>query len=282
METLLKTGQFWFFQLKESFIRQQLLMKWHPDRLYEYILLPIDYGFVNCQDCFFISHYWRTQEHPDPEGHDMRLFREDLVHEEWSYVWVDWTCAPQAPRSDAQKTYFKRMLQLIPMLVRDCAFEWRFHTFEPRAWVLFEVADYILNHKEHTVTPDIQIFISHLREMFKEGVRPVVSKHGYVCTNGGDLPLVIGWLELLVILAQVVPDASTRQQIFDSINQSYVGSYHDLTSGIEIHKASGILSCNGIDYRFTPVFRSDQRALTYTSRLYDLCKGWISSFKSVF
>jgi hypothetical protein len=73
MEALLDNGQFWFFQLKESFIRQQFLMKWHPVRLDEYILLPIDYGFVNQEDCFFVSHYWHTREHPDPAGHDMSL-----------------------------------------------------------------------------------------------------------------------------------------------------------------------------------------------------------------
>ena len=82
MEAFLDNGQFWFFQLKESFIRQQLLMKWHPVRLDEYILLPIDYGFVNQEDCFFVSHYWHTREHPDPAGHGMSLFRADLAHQE--------------------------------------------------------------------------------------------------------------------------------------------------------------------------------------------------------
>jgi hypothetical protein len=55
----------------KSFI--QLLTKWHPVRLDEYILLPIDYGFVNRKDCFFVSHYWHTREHPDPTGHDVSL-----------------------------------------------------------------------------------------------------------------------------------------------------------------------------------------------------------------
>jgi len=148
IETLLEKGEFWFFQHKEFFIHQQLLMKWHPARLNEYILLPMTYGFVNNKDCFFVSHYWHTREHPDPVGHDMRLFLEDLAHQEWSYVWVDWTCMPQAPRSEVQKQYFKKMLEVIPMLVRDCAFEWRSPVFEPRAWILFEVAEYVLNHKE--------------------------------------------------------------------------------------------------------------------------------------
>jgi hypothetical protein len=255
IEALLEDGQFWFFQLKESFIRQQLLMKWDSVRLDEYILLPIEYGFVNSADCFFVSHYWHTREHPDPTGHDMRLFREDLTHQEWSYIWVDWTCMPQVPRCEAQQTYFTKMLRCIPMLVRDCAFEWRFASFEPRAWVLFEVAEYVLNHKEHTVTADIQVFISHVREMFTEGVLPVISKHGYVCTNGGDLPLVVGWLEMLVILVKCVPDTGTRQEILDWVNRSYVGSYCNPILGIEIDKSKGMFSCNGSTYAFTPIFR---------------------------
>lgn len=255
IEAILENGQFWFFQLKESFIQQQLLMKWHPVRLDEYILLPTDYGFVNCKNCFFISHYWHTREHPDPTGHDMRLFLEDLAHEEWSYIWVDWTCMPQAPRSKAQQTYFQKMLRFIPMLVRDCAFTWRFPAFEPRAWVLFEVAEYVLNHTEYIVTADIQIFISHVKAMFKEGVRSVVSKYGYVCTNGGDLPVVIGWLEVLIILVKCAPNVGTRQEILDWINRSYVGTYSNPILGIEIDMANGVISCNGTTYHFTPVFR---------------------------
>jgi hypothetical protein len=102
-------------------------------------------------------------------------------------------------------------------------------------------------------------FVSHVEEMFQEGVRPVVSKHGYiqVCTNGGDLPLVtvIGWLEVLVILVKVVPNTGTRQEILDWINKSNVGSYSNPILGIEIDKARGVLSCNGTTYQFTPVFR---------------------------
>jgi hypothetical protein len=68
------------------------MVKWDPTALDEYILLPVHYGFVNNQDCFFVSHYWHTKEHPDPEGTDMQLFRTDLELVDWRYIWVDWTC----------------------------------------------------------------------------------------------------------------------------------------------------------------------------------------------
>jgi hypothetical protein len=162
IEILLEDRQFWFFQLRESFMRQDCFVKWNPDRLDEYILLPIDYGIANNQGCFFVSHYWRTCEHPDPQAEDLRLFREDLEKMEWSYIWLDWTCMPQIPRTGSEQRYFNKMLRCIPMVVRDCAFEWRFPKFEPRAWTLFEAAQNVLNHSEFTVTNDIKCFISHV------------------------------------------------------------------------------------------------------------------------
>lgn len=261
VETLLQNGQFWFFQLKESFIRQQLFLKWDPARLDEYILLPLHPGFVNLQDCFFVSHYWHSREHPDPEGRDMSLFLEDLASLEWSYVWVDWTCMPQAPRSKLQQTYFKKMLQFIPALVRDCGFAWRYSAFKPRAWVLLEVVQYALKGGTYTVTPDLQDFISHIQEMFEEGVGRVFSKYGYTCTNGSDSRFVIGWLELLIILTKCVPNVSARRSILDQVDRSFVGSVslYSMTSphsgaDITIDKSKGIVSYHGATYRFTPLF----------------------------
>jgi hypothetical protein len=269
LEALLQNRQFWFFQLKESFIQQQLLLKWDPARLDEYILLPLDYGFANCKDCFFVSHYWHSREHPDPKGHDMSLFLEDFTRVEWSYVWVDWTCMPQAPRSVLQQTYFTKMLEFIPALVRDCGFAWRFPAFEPRAWILFEVAQYTLKGGTYTVTPDLRDFISHVHEMYEEGVRRVFSKYRYTCTNGSDLQFVTGWLELLVILAKCVPNVSSRRTILDHVDRGYVGglAFYDMASphtsaDIEIDKAKGIVSCNGATYRFTPLFPRARMTVT--------------------
>lgn len=256
LESLLQNGKFWFFQHRESFTQQTFMMKWNPDHLDAYVLFPRIDGFVNKQDCFFISHYWRTPQHPDPEGQDMRDFLHDLRQLEWSYIWVDWTCLPQPPRSEIQKAYFKRMLQFIPILIRECAMEWRFPAFEPRAWVLFETAEYLLTHLGPlTVTEDIVPFFSHTVEMSNEGVRAVISKYGYVCTNSSDLTLIIGWLELLIILTRVIPNVSTRRDILDWIDKEEVGSYTLFDEGrIEVDKSKGIISCNGTKFEFTPIF----------------------------
>jgi hypothetical protein len=167
LETLLEDAQFWFFQLKESFIQQQLLMKWHPLRLEEYILLPIDNEFVNCQDCFFVSHYWHTREHPDPEGHDMCLFREDLVRRMVLRLGgLDMHAAGSAERRA------EHLLQEnAPLHSHACAglrLCMEVPRLRPRAWT---VAEYTLNHTEYIITADMQIFVSHVEEMFQEGVR---------------------------------------------------------------------------------------------------------------
>ena len=131
LEEVLECRGYWFFQLHESFMQQKVFLKWDPTQLDEYILLPISYGFINNRDCFFVSHYWLTREHLDPHAMDLVQIQQDLKNQEWSYVWVDWTCVPQVPCTELQQEYFNCMLQYIHMLVHDCGFEWRFPAFEP-------------------------------------------------------------------------------------------------------------------------------------------------------
>jgi len=254
-EEVLSRRGFWFFQLRESFMRQKVLLKWDPTRLDEYILLPIIYGFVNKRDCFFVSHYWLTTEHPDPQAVDLVQIQQDLKDEEWSYVWVDWTCVPQLPRTEPQQVYFNRMLQYIKILVRDCGFAWRFPAFEPRGWILHEVAEYVLNQKNYTVTDDIRPFIHHITQMITDGVQPVIEKYGYKCTKQGDFNLVVGWLELSVLLFKLLHnDVMARRRICDSLNEPFVGSVTDYDTGINIDKANGVILYKGKTHRFTPVF----------------------------
>jgi len=255
LEEVLKRRGYWFFHLREPFLQQKVFLKWDPTRLDEYILLPISYGFVNKQDCFFVSHYWLTKEHPDPHAVDLVQIQQDLQTQEWSYVWVDWTCVPQVPRTELQQKYFNRMLQYIPMLVRDCGFEWRFPAFEPRGWILYEVAEHVLSTNRFTWTDDNRPFIQHVLQMLKDGVRPVVEKYGYQCTQKEDFDLLVGFLELLILLAKILPhNITARRVIRDIINEPYVGSVTDYDTGIEIDKAKGVISYQGKTYRFTPVF----------------------------
>ncbi|KAG0001670.1 hypothetical protein BGZ80_006138, partial [Entomortierella chlamydospora] len=237
-------------------MNQSRLAKWDSNCLDTYILLPLDYGFVNNRDCFFISHFWRTRSHPDPEGIDMSLFRDDLRDQQWSYVWIDWTCLPQAPRSKEEDRYFRKMLRSIPLLVQDCGFGWRFPTFEARAWVLFEVATFLLNHKPpFPITDDLETFFIHVNEMVRDGVQPTLKKHGYQCTNQSDLSLVTGWMEILVILFKTVPNVRDRQEIIDAIYAPVAGSLKHFGLNLEIDKSAGTITIDGTIHKFTPIYQ---------------------------
>ena len=265
LESLLHGREYWFFQTRDSFLKQDRMMKWDPNRLDQYIILPIDWGFVNQQDCFFVSHFWRERHHPDPDGIDLRLFYETLKAPNYSYVWLDWTCMPQVPRTPTEQHYFNRMLRCIPMLVRDCGFAWRFPRFEPRAWVLFEVAEYMLNHKEFWFTDDIQPFVSHVMEMVKmREVQPILEKYKYRCTTMGDMRLVTGWLEILIILYLEVRDAGHRQSVLNYTNWATTGTYWNTELDLKIDKVNGIVTVGGKTYNFTPVFHLTSGAIRTT------------------
>ena len=64
--------QYWFFQLRKAFLRQEAFEKWSPDRLDDYILLPIEDGFANPNDCIFLSHFWHEPENPYCECSDLK------------------------------------------------------------------------------------------------------------------------------------------------------------------------------------------------------------------
>lgn len=248
--------QYWFCQLREAFMRQEVFQKWNPDRLDEYVLLPIEAGFANEKDCIFLSHYWHAPEHPDHRGEDLRPLQQLLRDGFWSqaaYFWVDFTCLPQRKRTNPQQQYFSRALKSIPRLVRDCAFIWRFPQFQPRLWVLFEAAEFTRNRSRAISGADMEPFMEHLREMKGYGVRYVMNRHGYRCVNRSDRELVVGWLEILLILSRLVPSIRTRRVILNAIDNSTVRTCHHEQSGIAIDKPKGLITVDESTYEFNPV-----------------------------
>ncbi|KAK2855638.1 hypothetical protein FQN49_004996 [Arthroderma sp. PD_2] len=252
----LDKDQFWFFQLREALLRQDTPTKWSPDRLDDYILLPIGERFTNQTDCIFFSHYWRTEEHPDPEGEDLRLQQKRLEDGFWSHVsyfWMDFTCLPQGKRTAVQEKYFRHTLQSIPILVRDCTFIWRFPPFEPRLWVFFELAQFTFNRSRPIPLVDSRPFMRHVSEMKGAGVSFVINKYGYRCKSQGDREQIIAWLEMLLILYRVVPSIRTRREILNVVDNSTVSRCHHVQANVEVDKARGIIIANGTTYTFTPL-----------------------------
>jgi len=73
---LLKAGvflTFWFFQTRTAFTFQNHMEKWSRDVLDDYSLLPGSKNFVLRKYCFFVSHFWDSPAHPDPDGGTLRL-----------------------------------------------------------------------------------------------------------------------------------------------------------------------------------------------------------------
>jgi hypothetical protein len=100
------SAMLWFFQQRDAFLSQERMTKWSRDALDDYVLLLATSNFVSRNDCFYVSHFWRTQEHPDPDSEHLRRFQAELQPQHWSYIWVDWTCIPQSPHSQAEEAYF--------------------------------------------------------------------------------------------------------------------------------------------------------------------------------
>ncbi|KAM7187004.1 hypothetical protein V8F33_011476 [Rhypophila sp. PSN 637] len=124
---------FWFFQTKEAFLSQKTMTKWSRLNLDDYVLLPATSGwFVRRDESFFTSHSWRSATEPDPGGKYLKLLQHDLGQQEWSYVWLDWTCAPQHPRTEEEDRCFGRTLQTMSGIIRNCGFGWYYPPFEPR------------------------------------------------------------------------------------------------------------------------------------------------------
>lgn len=246
---------FWFFQRREAFLSQSTMTKWGRDHLDDYVLLPADR--VSRSECLFVSHFWRTKDSPDPDGKYLRLLQSDLQTQTWSYVWVDWSCAPQHPRTEAEQSYFLRTLGTIPGIIRNCGFAWYYPPFEPRLWILYEVAEYTLTTSlgVHQTTADIREFIDHVKEMVQVGVRPTLESHGYKCTYDGDKEFLTSWLELLVLLKRLHIDVLDVRRLLDFLTWEPTASHISLVTRkglVELYKFEGILILEGERYTFTP------------------------------
>jgi hypothetical protein len=247
---------FWFFQQRDAFLSQETMTKWSPNILDNYVLLPATSGFVSRNECFFVSHFWRTHDHPDPDGQYLRLLQAELQPQHWSYIWVDWTCIPQSPRSKAEEAYFLRSLETMSGIIRNCGFVWFYPPFEARLWILYEVAEFVLTSSGSILaTPDIRKFKDHVQEMVQTSVRSVLDKYSYNCTYDGDKAFLTSWLELLVLLRRLVIDVLDIRRLMDHITWSRTTKeilVITANGNLQLSKFQGTLIRNGECYMFTP------------------------------
>ncbi|KAH7121988.1 hypothetical protein B0J13DRAFT_155132 [Dactylonectria estremocensis] len=246
------------FQRREAFLSQKTMTKWSKDRLGDYVLLPASNGYVTRSQCQFVSHFWRTRDNPDPGGEYLRLVQRDLKVQTWSYIWVDWTCMPQHPRKRNEEFYFLQSLQLMPGIIRNCAFMWYYPPFEPRLWILYEIAEYTLtcdDGLQGIITPDMKEFASHIDEMLQVGVRSTLSRHGYGCTFDRDKEFLTSWLEVLVLLRKLAIDTDDVRVLMDHLTWSpsiEVVLCHTKNGIVVFCRFEGTLTLKGACHTFTP------------------------------
>ncbi|KAK4233833.1 hypothetical protein C8A03DRAFT_47709 [Achaetomium macrosporum] len=248
---------FWFFQRRDAFLGQKTMTKWSPDRLDDYVLFPASNGFVTRSECFFVSHFWHSKDDPDPGGKYSRLLQRDLEQQEWSYIWVDWTCLPQLPRTETEKGYFFRGLSSIPAIIRNCGFIWYYPPFEPRLWILYEIAEYspTCSGDPFALTSDIKKFAEHVDEMYRVGVRSTLDRHGYRCSYDRDKEFLTSRLELLVLLKRLRLNILDLRKLMDDLTwfPTALEVCVDTASGfVKLRRFEGRLTLDGKLYTFTP------------------------------
>jgi len=247
---------FWFFQQRDAFMSQRCMEKWSRDRLDDYVLLPAMPGFVTRNNSFFVSHFWRTRDDPDPGGEYLRLHQSQLKGQEWQYIWVDWTCMPQSPRSRREQAYFNTCLRTMSGIIRNCGFIYFYPPFEARLWILYEITEYVLTCDGGVAsikTPDVEPFLDHVDEMLKVGVQTTLEKHGYRCSYDGDRQYLMSWLELIVLLKQLHFDTDFIRKIMDHL--TWIKTGVQLYSGVPVvhlQRFEGILVVDGKVHTFTP------------------------------
>ncbi|KAF6814433.1 hypothetical protein CMUS01_12650 [Colletotrichum musicola] len=256
------TLMFWFFQRREVFLSQQTMTKWEGDRLDDYVVFPVFPGFVTRDKCFFISHFWRQEDHPDPNGEDLRLHQTSLTPASWSYIWVDWSCLPQHPRSDIEEAYFRRALTTIPAIITNCRFTWFYPNFQPRLWILFEVAQYFLttlafrNPPDHVLPQDMRPFKRHIDEMEQDGVQSVLARYGYMASLDRDREYLTSWLDLIILLKRINLDVFGVRALCDNMAlYPWMGGMTVSTANvtIELRRWEGVLVVGQNTYTFKPV-----------------------------
>ena len=242
----------WFFQTRRAFMSQKRLQKWSRERLEDYVLLPALPGFVLRRDCFFVSHYWGTRTDPDPDGQYLRLHQANMDGQDWSYIWVDWTCMPQGPRTKPEELYFKRCLRTMSGIIRNCAFTYFYPPFEPRMWILYEINEFALTCDGGLLkTPDVEIYLDHIEEMIAQGVQATLTKHKYRCSDDGDRQYLTSWLELLVLLKCLQLDIGFIRKILDHLTWFHVRNTQSYP-GLVIDRYRGTLTYGETIHTFTP------------------------------
>ncbi len=92
------------------------------------------------QNKYFVSHRWLSTEQPDPDGHQLRLLKQNIELD--SYYWIDYSCVPQHPRSSQEEKLFRESIEWLPSLLfgmNVIVLRFQDDGYYERAWCFFEL-----------------------------------------------------------------------------------------------------------------------------------------------
>ncbi len=271
-------GLFWFFQRRKPFFSQETLTKWNADNLEQYVLIPAR-PYIHPMANVFMSHFWLTKEHPDPDGTWLHRRQERLKEVDWCMIWVDWTCLPQDPRSAFEEAYFLRVLQTMSTLIRGSFVDSLHILWEPRLWILYEVAETFFTCAPELANDPIYdpiLCYGHVQEMLRTSVIVVRDRYDYRCTHDRDTAYLTSCLEVLVIVIRMGVSPDAVKSLLDSMAMHQnCGKVHHVFENnvVEVDKVDGVLTWNGDRSYFSPFpawvskfYRGRQRLLTNFNR----------------
>ena len=215
-----------FFVRREAIEKMALLTVWEDIPPTSLFIVPLADLVVNNTDFMFFSHFWRTREHPDPEGCDLRYLQKLNSNETAKYIWIDFCCIPQRDMSSNEERYAKVMLSRIPKLLQLCCWDWHYVDDDSRnrAWIFFEIFLTLLL----SVYKDPPLFSQHekyktLIDDFlqsKSSVQIFTEDKKFSTSSRGDLTYICNTLSVILKLRSIpqTPVIWTRQIISHMTN----------------------------------------------------------------
>lgn len=219
-----KTNILVFFVRKEAILKMKRFIVWEEMNFNDFILIPLDSLFINNHDCQFFSHFWRTKNHPDPDGYDLELLKQHLRQDKITkYVWIDYCCIPQHLDHEIKQRYFEYILTRIPVLIQECSFNFFYieNDVRNRVWIFYEMMLYNLIHvKKLPITEDNEKYYNFMLKFLSENnlLEDFFVRNDFKTASEDDLTYIIKYLTIFMKLGSIIDDIAQIHELLDNLN----------------------------------------------------------------
>ena len=238
-----------FFVRRDALFRMEKFVVWE-DVPSEWLFVAQFLEVINNRDFMFFSHFWRTREHPDPEGEDLQFLKSALADltEPAKYIWIDFCCLPQRQETKEETRYADVMLSKIPYLLQNCCFIWFYvkNDNRNRAWIFYEVfLTVLLIHlpQIHDLDPK---YVNLITEFLNTGesVSAFINRNNLNTSSQGDLTYICNSLTAILKLRSFQYPISWTRQIIAQMTVIILSSPPgNIPRGTVCEVISGITVC---------------------------------------